>query len=65
MFIRANNNPNAAFRVVPADSPDARISRDRRVITDRAGIRWNVGATVGTGARIGEPVAWRYDYEGN
>jgi hypothetical protein len=44
------------FRVIPADSYDARIARDVRPLTMADGTVWTVGAPVGW---HGTPAAWQ------
>lgn len=45
-----------AFKVIPADSPDARIARNVRPLTMADGTEWTVGAPVGW---FGIEAAWR------
>lgn len=50
-------HPNGlVFRVIPADSYTARMSRDRRQLVMADGQLWNVGAPIGW---YGVPAAWR------
>jgi hypothetical protein len=54
-------HPNGlVFRVIPADSYTARMSRDRRQLVMTDGQTWTVGQPVGW---HGTPAAWRTEEE--